>query len=265
MHDYKRVCEQAARAGGEVLLQYRNKFSVREKGPADLVTEADLASQVAVREFVLGAFPDHNFLGEEDDPEAVEQSDSDFTWIVDPLDGTTNYVHGLENYCVSVALQQRNKSGESKIIEGAIYDPVRDRCYRATLGAGAFCDGLPLEVSGVTQVDKSLVAASLPAKIARDSGEIERFVDVMLKCQAIRRLGSAALNLCYVAAGQLDAYWATSVKQWDVAAGLLIVAEAGGQVSHISGGSLDLEDPKFVVSATPGLHSELVKLLSVSS
>jgi len=264
MHDYARVCEQAARAGGEVLLQYRNKFSVREKGPSDLVTEADLASQVAVREFVLGAFPDHNFLGEEDDPQALEQSDSDFTWIVDPLDGTTNYVHGLENYCVSVALQQR-KNGESKIIEGAIYDPVRDRCYRATLGGGAYCDGVQLSVSDVTELSKSLIVASLPAKVARDSGEIERFIDVMLNCQALRRLGSAALNLCFVAAGQLDAYWATSVKQWDVAAGLLIVAEAGGQVSHISGGPLDLDDPKFVVSSTPDLHGDLVKLLSPGS
>ena len=263
MQGYKRVCEQAARAGGEVLLQYRNKFNVREKGPADLVTEADLASQVAVREFVLGAFPDHNFLGEEDDPAGITQSDSDFTWIVDPLDGTTNYVHGLENYCVSVALQHR-RDAETKIIEGAIYDPLRDRCYRATLGSGAFCNGEPLHVSNVAEVGKSLIAASLPAKIAPDSGEIERFVRVMLACQAIRRLGSAALNLCYVAAGQLDAYWATSVKQWDVAAGLLIVKEAGGQVSHITGGPLSLADPKFIVSATANLHTEMVDLLDES-
>lgn len=261
MSDYGRVCVAAARAGGSVLTQYRNKFSVREKGPADLVTEADVASQVAVRDLVLGEFPDHAFLGEEDsgDAEFTHSTDveSEFTWIVDPLDGTTNYVHGLENYCVSVALKQN-----VNIIAGAIYDPVRDVCFHATIGGGAFRDEQRLQVSDTRQLDQALVAASLPARVPRGSGEIDRFVEVMLQCQAIRRLGSAALNLCYVAAGQLDAYWATSVKQWDVAAGLLIVAEAGGQVSHINGQELSLNDPKFIVSATPDLQQEMLDLFS---
>ena len=261
MHDYGRVCEEAARAGGQVLMQYRDKFKVREKGPADLVTEADIASQVAVRDFVLGKFPEHNFLGEEDSGEtdvmSVNQSESDFTWIVDPLDGTTNYVHGLENYCVSVALKE-----SANVIAGAIYDPVRDICFHATLGGGAFRDGHRLAVSDVSQLSQALVAASLPARVPRGSGEIDRFVEVMLTCQAIRRLGSAALNLCYVAAGQLDAYWATSVKQWDVAAGLLIVAEAGGQIGHIDGGELSLDDPKFIVASTTQLRKELVDLFA---
>ena len=262
MPDYARVCERAARIGGEVLLSYRDKFQVREKGPADLVTEADLASQAAIRECLLASFPDHDFLGEEDDPAAAQRSESDFTWIVDPLDGTTNYVHGLENYSVSVALQQRAGTG-TKIIEGAIYDPVRDHCFRATLGGGAYCNDTKLQVSEVKELNKALIAASLPAKIARDSSEICRFVDIMLSCQAIRRLGSAALNLCYVAAGQLDGYWATSVKQWDVAAGLLLVAEAGGQVSHISGKTLDLEDPKFVAAGSKELHRQMIEVLTL--
>lgn len=261
MHDYGRVCEEAARAGGQVLMQYRDKFKVREKGPADLVTEADIASQVAVRDFVLGKFPEHNFLGEEDSDEtdvmSVNQSESDFTWIVDPLDGTTNYVHGLENYCVSVALKE-----SANVIAGAIYDPVRDTCFHATLGGGAFRDEQRLSVSDVSQLSQALVAASLPARVPRGSDEIDRFVEVMLTCQAIRRLGSAALNLCYVAAGQLDAYWATSVKQWDVAAGLLIVAEAGGQICHIDGGELSLDDPKFIVASTTQLRKELVDLFA---
>lgn len=265
MQDYGMVCVAAARAGGAVLMQFRNKFNVREKGPADLVTEADIASQVAVRDFVLGKFPDHNFLGEEDSGETDITSsgdpslgtDSEFTWIVDPLDGTTNYVHGLENYCVSVALKQG-----AKAIAGAIYDPVRNTCFHATFGGGAFRDEQRLHVSDVQKLDQALVAASLPARVPRGSGEIDRFVEVMLQCQAIRRLGSAALNLCYVAAGHLDAYWATSVKQWDVAAGLLLVSEAGGQVNHINGGELSLEDPKFVVSSTNQLQGELLKLFS---
>ena len=164
MQDYGRVCVAAARAGGAVLMQYRNKFNVREKGPADLVTEADVASQVAVRDFVLGEFPDHNFLGEEDSPDEDTTSslganpvasESEFTWIVDPLDGTTNYVHGLENYCVSVALKQG-----TNVIAGAIFDPVRDICFHATLGRGAFRDEQKLQVSDVQQIVKHLLRQS---------------------------------------------------------------------------------------------------------
>jgi myo-inositol-1(or 4)-monophosphatase len=160
-----------------------------------------------------------------------------------------------------VALQQRTDK-ESRIVAAAIYDPVRDRCFHATLGGGAFCDATPIKVSDVQQVDKALVAASLPPRVERDSDEIRRFVDVMLTCQAIRRLGSAALNLCYVACGQLDAYWATSVKQWDVAAGLLIVEEAGGTVTRIDGEELCLEEPKFISAGTTELHQQMVKLLN---
>lgn len=256
MQDFARVCEQAAKAGGAVLLDYRGKFKVREKAPSDLVTEADVGSQEAIRKLVLAAFPDHNFVGEEDIPVETTSSNSEYTWIVDPLDGTTNYVHGLENYCVSVALQQGDQ-----IVAGAIYDPVRDLCFHATIGGGAFCNDRALQVSAVASVEQALVAASLPAQVEPNSPEISRFVDVMVKCQAIRRLGSAALNLCFVAAGQLDAYWATSVKKWDVAAGLLIVREAGGIVTAIDGSKLNIDKPRFVAASQSSLHEELVHLL----
>lgn len=261
MQEFARVCEKAARAGGDVLLSYRGKFKVREKAPADLVTEADVASQKAIRDLVLGEFPDHDFLGEEDDHDARMDSDSEFTWIVDPLDGTTNYVHGLENYCVSVALQRRSSSGV-EIVEGAIFDPVRQMSFRATLGKGAFCDEQPIRVSDVQTLNQALVVASLPAKVNRDSAEVNNFLEVLFRCQAIRRLGSAALNLCYVASGRLDSYWATSVKKWDVAAGLLIVQEAGGCVSNLQGGPVDIDQPKFVVAGTAALQQEMVQLLA---
>lgn len=260
MQEFETVCEQAARAGGAVLMEYRGKFNVREKAPADLVTEADISSQEAIRALVLNKFPEHNFVGEEDTPDQSEASSSEFTWIVDPLDGTTNYVHGLENYCVSVALQQADR-----IVAGAIFDPIRDHCFRATLGGGAFCNERPLRVSGVHSLDQALVAASLPARVERDSDEITRFADVMVRCQAIRRLGSAALNLCYVAAGQLDAYWATSVKKWDVAAGLLIVSEAGGVISNIDGSTLNLDRPRFIAASQTPLQQQLVAVLGNAS
>lgn len=261
MQELARVCEQAARAGGEVLLRYRGKFEVREKAPSDLVTEADIASQAVIRDFVLGAFPDHDFLGEEDDPSIAANSDNEFTWVVDPLDGTTNYVHGLENYCVSVALQQKTPDGV-RVIEGAVYDPVRDMSFRATLGGGAFCNEKPIKVSDVNSLNKALVVASLPARVGRESGEVNRFLEVMFNCQAIRRLGSAALNLCYVASGRLDAYWATSVKKWDVAAGLLLVQEAGGVATSLDGGTLDIDKPKFICASTEELHREMVELFA---
>lgn len=257
MHDFARVCEDAARAGGEVLMGFRGRFQVREKAPADLVTEADLGSQEAIRKLVLGAFPEHRFVGEEDLPDESKATNSEFTWVVDPLDGTTNYVHGLESYCVSVALLRHDV-----VIAGAIYDPIREQCFRAALGEGAFCNQEKLSVSSVQAVDQALIAASLPARVERNSKEVERFCDVMVRCQAIRRLGSAALNLCYVAAGQLDAYWATSVKKWDVAAGLLIVSEAGGVVSNLQGEALDLDRPRFVAAGQEALRIELIEILN---
>lgn len=259
MQEFARVCEQAARAGGAVLVRMRGQINPREKAPSDLVTEADLASQEAIRALVLTEFPDHDFLGEEDSPSEHTggAGNGKFTWVVDPLDGTTNYVHGLENYCVSVALQC-----DEEIVAGCIFDPVREKCFIATLGGGANCNGEELKVSGVTSVGHALVAASLPPRVERDSDEVKRFLEVLYYCQALRRLGSAALNLCYVASGKLDAYWATSVKKWDAAAGLLIVKEAGGIVSDVDGSPVDIERPRFIASGHADLQQEMVKLLT---
>ena len=255
MSDYSAVCEEAARAGGAVLLKMRGKVQAREKGPADLVTEADFASQAAIFGTLSKAFPDHGLLGEENAEALVD--DAEFTWIVDPLDGTTNYVHGLENYCVSVALRQ-----SERIIAATIYDPVRDHCYRATRGGGAFLNDTPIRTSEVREVSQSLIAASFSAKVPRESPEIQRFLEVLVECQAIRRLGSAALNMCYVACGKLDAYWATSLKQWDVAAGLLIVEEAGGVISDIDRGTFSIERPRFVAAGQRRLADNLLEIFS---
>lgn len=255
MPNYLEIAERAARVGGKILLDWRGKFQTRQKGRNDFVTDADFASQQAIREVVLGAFPEHEFLGEEDiGGESVRGGE--FRWLVDPLDGTANYVHQLQTFAVSIALEQRGR-----LIVGVIYDPVSDECFTAEAGGGAKLNGAPLRVSECRQLSDAMVAISFSNAVARDSVEITRFVETLLACQSIRRLGSAALNLAYIAAGRLDAYFATSVKIWDVAAGVLIVREAGGTVTALLGGELNLERPEFLASASGRLQQELVELL----
>ncbi|HUY87115.1 MAG TPA: inositol monophosphatase family protein [Pirellulales bacterium] len=255
--DYQRICEQAARAGGEVLLDWAGRFAVREKGPADLVTEADVAAQDAIRDVLLGAFPKHGFLAEEN--LSLPSQEDGYRWIVDPLDGTTNYVHGLPQFAVSIALEQ---NGWLKT--GVVYNPVTDECFSAAEGRGAHLNGQALRVSQVAELSQALVAASFPAKVRRGDPEIEDFLAVMLECQALRRMGSSALNLCYLAAGRFDAYWSRSTKAWDIAAGVLIVREAGGVVSGFDGRELDLADPRFIAAGTAPLHAQLSQMLCPS-
>lgn len=262
------TCEELARSAGELLLQWRGRVSVREKGRADLVTEADLASQNLLQSRIAALHPDHRFIGEEGEA-AVEMSNerktigqgrktagtaSDFCWIVDPLDGTTNYVHGLPGWCVSIALLQ-----DEHVIAGCVFDPVREACFTAGRGQGAFANGQPICTSDVVNLRDALVAVSFPASVKRDSPEIAYFLDLLPEIQAFRRLGSAALNLCYLACGQIDAYWANSVNAWDVAAGVLLVREAGGRVSSPLGEPFDLRRPKLAAAANASLHSVFVE------
>jgi len=253
MPDYISICEQAARAGGQVLRDWAGRFSVRQKGPADLVTEADFASQETIREILLCQFPEHGFIGEEG---SATQTDAEFRWIVDPLDGTTNYVHGLPQYAVSIALAQ----GEN-LLAATIYDPSADECFTAMAGGGAWLNGRRIGASSVADPSEALVAVSLPAKVRREGPEIALFTDVLLGTQAVRRMGSAALNLAYVAAGRLDASYATDTKAWDVAAGFLLVREAGGVVTALDGAPVELFRPRFLASANAGLHEKLLPLV----
>jgi myo-inositol-1(or 4)-monophosphatase len=249
------VCEAAARAAGQVLLDWIGRFQAREKGKADLVTEADLAAQQVVRDHVLGAFPDHGLLGEE--ARETIRPESPYRWIIDPLDGTTNYVHGLPCYAVSLGLEH-----QGKIVAGTIYDPQRDECFTARAGGGAFLNGRPMHVSNTQSLADALVAASFPHRVERGAREIADFIEVLLASRAIRRMGSAAINLANVACGRFDAYWATDNKIWDVAAGELLVREAGGIITNVTGGPFNLERPKLIAAATPRLHAELCGLLN---
>jgi len=257
MRDYLKTCERAARAGGEQLVQWRGRFQVHSKGPSDWVTEADFASQDAIRKIVEADFPDHDFLGEEDTE--IRQTGSRFVWHVDPLDGTTNYVHGAPPYCVSVALAE-----EGEVIAAAVYDPVLDECFTAERGQGARLNGEPIAVSNATNLENSLVTASFPPLVDPKSEEIQAFLRILQSAGSMRRTGSAALNLCYVAAGRFDAFWAVTIKSWDVAAGVLLVREAGGIVTAPSGSSFVLDQPKFACAASEKLHRELISGLALS-
>jgi myo-inositol-1(or 4)-monophosphatase len=251
--DYLTLCERAARAGGEQLLVWADKFSVREKGPADLVTEADFASQEAIREMVLRECPGHGFISEEADARA---QNAEFCWFVDPLDGTTNYVHRLPHYAVSVALAHGGR-----LLAGVVYDPVRQECFAAEQGRGSFLNGTPIRASTVTRLSQALIAANFPPRVQPESEVIPQFIAVVLASQSVRRTGSAALNLAYIAAGRLDAFWAQTTQAWDIAAGTLLVLEAGGVVTDFENQPLDLQAPFPVASSTMELHGEFLGLL----
>jgi myo-inositol-1(or 4)-monophosphatase len=251
------TCEAAARAGGRELMSWRGRFVAREKGITDFVTDADLASEEAIRRVIAARFPDHAFIGEEQPPDKWPDSAGQMTWIVDPLDGTTNYVHGYPHYAVSVAVARG-----SDVLAGVIYDPLTDKCFAARTGIGAWCNGDRLKTTAVTEVGASLVAISLPAHVRRDSQDLSDFVEAAQVCQGVRRSGSAALNLAYVASGALDAFWATHIHPWDVAAGVLLVREAGGVVTARDGSEFDLWHPDFLAAAGQELHDRLLKALA---
>jgi len=259
------VCEAAARAGGRVLLDWVGRFEARQKGPRDLVTEADYASQREIRRIVQEAFPDHGFVGEESDggqgqpPSGTAgHAGSGIRWIVDPLDGTTNYVHGFPAWCVSIALADGDR-----ILAATVFDPLRDECFTARAGGGAHCNGVAIRVPPVTAASEAVVALSFPPHVAADAPAVHDFLHVLPAVHSVRRTGSTALNLAWLACGRLHGFWARRIACWDAAAGFLLVGEAGGIVrSFESGGEpVPLDNPAFIAASTPALHEAMRTLL----
>ena len=251
------VAEDAARAGGRVLRDWVGRFAVSAKGPRDLVTEADHAAQREIRRIIAAAFSAHGFVGEENDDGAARppsgshgHAGAGLRWIVDPLDGTSNYVHGFPFYCVSIAL-----AAGDEILCGAIYDPVRDECFTARQGAGAWLDGRPIRCPPVVDPADALACVSFPPHVAPESAAVADFLAVLPHVHSVRRTGSTALNLAYVACGRLHAFWARRIACWDVAAGLLIAREAGAAVGPFAaaGPTIPLDDPAFLAASTPAL------------
>jgi myo-inositol-1(or 4)-monophosphatase len=251
---------EAARRGAEILESWRARFSVKEKARADLVTEADQASQDAVKAILAKAFPDHAFLGEEDSTGKTIDSlrvpkHAPPTWIVDPLDGTANYVHDVPAYCVSIGLW-----ADGKPVLGVILDPRLNELFTAIEGGGAKLNGKPIRVSSTPIVRDGLIATGFPANFEKQKRNLGIWAKVSEHAQALRRNGSTALSLAYVAAGRFDGYWAFENWPWDVAAGFALIREAGGLVTCSDGSPLDPFRPDCIV-ANETLHAELLKLI----
>ena len=252
--EFLKTAQDAARIGGRVLQDWARKFTVTEKSPANLVTEADYASQEAIYEEIIKNYPDHSFLGEE--ALAISSDESAYRWIIDPLDGTSNYVHHFPYYAVSIALEF---AGE--LLVAVIFDPNRDELFSAVRGQGATLNGTRIQTTNVDHLNQAMVVASLPIGASREHPAVEQFLRVMPHVQTVQRTGSAALNLSYVAAGRIDAFWSLSLHPWDVAAGALLVAEAGGKVTKQNGNPLDIEVPDILSSNGTAIHERLQELL----
>jgi myo-inositol-1(or 4)-monophosphatase len=255
LDELRAAAESSARLGGDVLRSWAKRFTAREKSPANLVTEADLASQQAIFEFLRARYPDHRYLGEEGLEH--EPNDSPFRWLIDPLDGTSNYVHGFPYFAVSVGVEYRDE-----LVAGAVYDPSRDELFSAGRGTGAFLNGGALQVSSRGELSTALCMASLPVKTRRDDPAVQQFLRVLEVAQHVQRTGSAALNLCGVASGRVEAFWSTSLQPWDMAAGVLLVQEAGGRVTTMTGGRFSVDRPDLLASNGTGLHADLMRLLT---
>lgn len=257
-HEFLEAAIEAAKRGGDKLIEWMGKVDVREKGPRDLVTQADFESQQAISDYLLSQFPDHEFLGEESTDKSLVSKPDVFCWVVDPLDGTVNYVHQLNSFSVSIAL----RCGDETIV-GVVFDPVIGEMFSAASGGGAQLNGKAISHSKCTEIGKALVVCSFSSSVNRDHPEVERFLRVLGQAASIRRLGSAALNLCFVACGRLDSYWATGLNCWDIAAGWLILQEAGAVMNTIEGGEVDFFEPKFCAAATGELFDAMQEHLLI--
>jgi myo-inositol-1(or 4)-monophosphatase len=232
---------QIAREAGALLMHYfRQRVAVEYKGEADLVTVADRASEGLIRERISSLWPSHDILGEEG---GLVDTGSDYRWYVDPLDGTTNFAHGFPVFCVSMGLEHKGK-----LIAGVVYDPTRDEMFAAESGGGAFLNQRRIHVSAIANLSESLVATGFPSHKRHKNPNIFFYHQITLRTHGVRRAGSAALDLCSVAAGRFEGFWEFNLNPWDTAAGVLITQEAGGKVTDFRGNPFQLNSRETVAS-----------------
>ncbi len=254
-----------AKQAGELILEECKKgFKVDLKGKNDLVTNVDKAVEEFLVSEINKEYPDHAILAEENDyNDEAELSKAPYIWIIDPIDGTTNFAHGLPQFAISIGLFKRESSKSSQnydymtgeLVAGVIYAPKMNELYHAEKGKGAFLNNEKIEVSKVDKVENSLLVTGFPTKNRKQN--LPYFESLLGNCQAIRRLGSASLDLAYVAAGRFEAFWEFGLSPWDIAAGTLIVAEAGGKITDTNGNLLDLFGKDILASNGP-VHQEIV-------
>ena len=236
-------------------MKYLGKIkSIDYKGEINLVTEADRRSEKVILNIIKDNYPDHRILAEET---GESGSSSSFKWIIDPLDGTTNYAHGYPCFCVSLAVEH-----EGEVLYGVVYDPVKDELFTAEKGKGAFLNGKEIKTSSTKQLDQSLLCTGFPYDIRDDmDSNILNFRTFLMKAQAVRRDGSAALDLCYTATGRFDGFWEQKLFPWDVAAGSLLITESGGKLSNFKGEIFSIYD-KEIVASNGIIHNQMVETLS---
>jgi len=247
--DFLNPMQELAREAGALLMSYFGKVAIEYKGDADLVTTADRNSEKLIVEQIRRRWPDHDLIGEEG---SRNETGSDYRWYIDPLDGTTNFAHGYPVFCVSMALEYKGER-----VAGVIYDPNRDEMFAAEKGSGSRLNGAPIGVSRTPRLQESLVATGFPSHKRHKNPNIHFYHQLTLRSHGVRRAGSAALDLCYVACGRYDAFWEFNLNPWDTAAGVLIVQEAGGTVTNFSGQPFSI-DSRQVLASNTLLHKELL-------
>ena len=251
------VAIEAAREAGRIMrAHYGQTQQITFKGEVDLVTDVDQASEQLIVQRIQSRFPDHQILSEESGALFVSGSGSGYRWIIDPLDGTTNFAHGYPFFCVSIGVEV---DGVSRL--GVVYAPILDELFVAELGAGAFLNGRKIVVSATDRLIRALLATGFNYDRSLAHANLPNWERLLDRTQALRRDGSSALNLCYVAAGRFDGYWEIGLKPWDAAAGTLMVREAGGTVTDFSGNAHRLTDGTLLATNS-GLHDDLRALLT---
>lgn len=256
MHPMLNIAVKAARRAGAVINRaaLEGGLEVRAKNRNDFVTQVDRAAEQAVIDVIRRAYPDHSFLAEESG--AAPGARPEYLWVIDPLDGTTNYIHGFPQYCVSIALEHKGTPTQA-----VVYDPAKNELFTASRGRGAFLDDRRMRVSKCAHLKDALVGTGFPFKeLSRLELYLRQLRTLMSTCAGVRRAGSAALDLAYVAAGRMDAFWEMGLSRWDMAAGALLIQEAGGLVSDLQGGSGFL-DSGDIAAATPKVLPELLAAL----
>ena len=259
LHPMLNIAVKAARAAGAIINRASldlDRLQISTKSSNDFVTEVDHAAEAAVIDVLLGAYPGHGILAEESGSTRGAK-DSDYVWIIDPLDGTTNFIHGLPTYAVSIGLAFRGQMQQA-----VVYDPARNDLFYATKGRGAFLNDKRLRVSKRTRMADALIGTGFPFRKGDDLAHYLKVLELVMKsCAGVRRPGAAALDLCYVAAGWYDGFFETGLSPWDVAAGSLIVTEAGGLVGNFTG-EADFLHRREVVAGTPKVYGQLVQMLT---
>ncbi|MEK8029872.1 inositol monophosphatase family protein [Ideonella sp. DXS29W] len=259
IHPMLNIAVKAARNAGAIINRASldvDLLKVTAKSTNDFVTEVDHAAEAAIIDTILTAYPGHGILAEESGRQRGARH-SDYVWIIDPLDGTTNFIHGLPVYCISIALEYRGK-----IEQAVVYDPTRNDLFMASKGRGAFLNDKRLRVSKRTRLSDSLIGTGFPFRKGDNFQRyLKMFEAVAPHCAGLRRPGSAALDLCYVAAGWYDGFFETGLNPWDIAAGSLMITEAGGLIGNFTG-EADFLHQREVVAGTPKVYGQLVQLLS---